>query len=262
MSDDNKSTFTLELKDEMTGAATTAAGALGRLQGALDKDTKALAEMRKAMRNMQAGTTVNVEQYRKLSASIEATRERIGNTQTTILSMGGSFGKARQQSASLESKLAQLSGQASAMSGPLGAVVGKFHALAKAVGGGGLAVGIIAVSAALIGLTVASVKAGKALYAYGVEQANARRSEALRLEGLSKIRTLFGHYFNGIKATAGSDIQKMLDRVSASTALGRDKLVGYTEQLYKMGVRGNNLQHALEGVAITASTQGDEQAER
>ena len=259
-SDDSRETFTLELKDEMSGAASTAASALDTLHDSLDRDTKSLAEMQRAMKRMQAGSSVNVETYRKLSASMAATRERMAQTQTTIVGMGGSLTRVKSQARVAQSGFEQLAQQAQSMPGPLGVLVSRFQSLAKVLTGGGMKLALVAISAALVGLAAASAKAASALYTYGVAQANARRSELLRLQGLSKIRTLFGQYFNGLSQTAGSDMQGMLDRVSSSTALGRDQLAKYTEQLYKMGVRGANLEHALEGVAIKASTQGDEQA--
>jgi hypothetical protein len=67
-------------------------------------------------------------------------------------------------------------------------------------------------------------------------------------------------YF-GLTAGKASDLQGAIDRVSASSAIGRDKIAGYTDQLYKMGLRGSNLEKVLEGVAIKASTQGEAQAQ-
>jgi hypothetical protein len=123
-------------------------------------------------------------------------------------------------------------------------------------GGGSVSLGLVATAAGLALVTAATVTAGAALLKYGVAQADARRTELLRLEGLTKLRSIWG-------ASAGSatELQAAIDRVSASSALGRGEIAGYATQLYKAGLRGDNLSQALEVSALRASVLGDASAE-
>jgi hypothetical protein len=252
VADNTTSTFSVDLKDGTSGPAMSAANALKQLRGQLDEDTKALAAMQRAMKNLQGGTSVNVQQFRALKAQIDAKKQSIAQAQSSILSLGGSLDKASSKGGKMTSLLEQLTKQAQGMPGPMGGVVGRLESLRGLVAGGAIALGLIAIVAALAALTVAALATAAALLKYGVAQADARRSELLRLEGLTKLRFLY-------QATAGNagEMQKALDQVAAGSAVGRGQLAKYNEQLYRMGLRGQNLTHALEGVAIKLQVQGE-----
>jgi hypothetical protein len=284
---DHTATFAVKLEDGTSAPALNAAKAFSQLQDTLAADTKALAEMQKAMKNLNAGTSVNIEQANKLRAAMAAKRDAIAQSTAAILELGGSLTRAAPKAAKVEQSIVkigaavaktdpkvdhlgktmaqtkpktekvtsafeQLTKQANAMPGPLGAILGRFSSLSGLLAGGALAVGVMAVATAVIALTAAMAAAIATLASYGIAQANARRSELLRLEGLTKMRFWY-------KAAAGSatEMQKVIDQVSDSSSLGRGEITKYTEQLYRMGLRGNNLSEALEGVAIKAATQGD-----
>jgi hypothetical protein len=123
-------------------------------------------------------------------------------------------------------------------------------------GGGSVSLGIVATAAALALVTAAALTAGAALLKYGIAQADARRSELLRLEGLTKLRSVWG-----IAAGSATELQSAIDRVSASSAIGRSEIAGYATQLYRAGLRGENLSQALEVSALKASVLGDASAE-
>jgi hypothetical protein len=113
----------------------------------------------------------------------------------------------------------------------------------------GTAAAAVAATAAIVGATVA-------LGAYIIKSADARRSELLRLEGLTKMRSMWG-----IAAGNAGDLQAAIDRVSGSSAISRQQVAGYAEQLYKAGMRGGNLVEALDAMSIKASTQGEDAAQ-
>lgn len=138
------------------------------------------------------------------------------------------------------------------MPGPLGGLTNSLSSLKGLVAGGLITLGLIAITAALVALAAATIAATVALLKYGIAQADARRNELLRLEGLTKLR----FWYRAAAGNAG-EMQTAINRVSASSAVGRGKIAQYTEQLYKMGLRGQNLTDALEGVAIKAAVQGD-----
>lgn len=255
MANDESASFAINLEDGTSGVAESAATALQRLRDQIDGDTKALREMQKAMRNLQGGTSVNVQQFRALKEQIDAKKASIAGAQASYLALGGTFNQTRGRTQNMKSMLEQLTNQARAMPGPVGGVASQFASLRSLLAGGAIALGIVAIAAALTTLAAAAVAATAAMTAYGVAQANARRAELLRLEGITKIRNWWG-----IAAGSAKDLQMAVDDVTGSVALGRGQVLGYAEQLYRAGLRGQMLKDALQGVSITAATQGEQQA--
>src|SRR4051812_16637266 len=211
--------------------------------------------MQAAMKNLQGGTVVNIKQFKQLQEQILAKKSALAQAQSSFLALGGTFNKAGGSSSSFQARLAELAKQSAAMPGPLGGLVARFQSLAAVVGGGLIAAGIVAIVAGLALLVAGTIAAVNALARYGVAQADARRSELLRIEGLTKIRNWYG-----LAAGNAGQMQVGIDKGSASSALSRDKVAAYSEQLYRMGLRGDNLSAALEGVAIKSSVQGEAQA--
>jgi hypothetical protein len=253
---DHTASLAVNLEDGTSAPALTASKALRQLQDTLAADTKALVQMQKALKNMNGGTSVNIAQAQKLRAAIAAKKQAVAQGTSSIVALGGNLTRTPPKVQKVASAFEQLTQQASAMPGPMGGLLGRFSSLSGLLAGGAMAVGIMAVVTALVALTAATVAAIAALASYGIAQADARRSELLRLEGLTKMRFWY-------KAAAGSatELQTVIDQVSDSSALGRDEVAKYTTQLYKMGLRGDSLAEALEGVAIKATTQGDAAAQ-
>lgn len=254
---DPSATFALKLTDETSGAAENAAGALERLQGTIDDDTKALRNMQRAMRALKGGTTTNVAAFRELRDKITAQKASIADAQSRYVQLGGTFGKTNSAARQASGGFNELLSSAQRMPGPLGGMVSRLGALRGLVVGGGIASGILLIVAASVALTAATIAATAALLRYGVAQSDARRSELLRLEGLASIRR-----WHGLAAASGTELQAAIDGVSDSTAASRGDLERYTAQLHRMGLRGANLTEALEGMAIVASVQGDGMARR
>jgi hypothetical protein len=252
---DQSATFAIDLEDGTSGPAVSAVRALKDLRGQIDADTKALAEMQRAMKNLQLGTSVNVAQFRELKDRIDQKKQAIASAQSAYIGLGGTFKRVSSGGRETASYFAELARQAQGLPGPLGSVVSKLGGLRGLVVGGAIALGIAAIGASMVALAAASTVAVAALLKYGIAQADARRSELLRLEGLTKIRSWYG-----LAAGNAGEMQRAIDSVSASSALGRDEIAKYSSELYRMGLRGDNLTAALEGVAIKASVQGEAQA--
>ena len=253
--DNTSATFELKLEDGTSGPAEDAASALKQLRGQIDEDTKSLAAMQRAMKNLQGGTSVNIAQFRALKEQIAQKKAAIGQAQSAYIGLGGTFGKTTSSGGGMRSMFERLTAQAKAVPGPIGGVVGQLEGLRSLVAGGAITLGIVAIAAALVALVAGTVAAVGALTSYAVAQGDARRNELLRLEGLTKIRSIYGS-----TAAKASDLQASIDQVSGSSAIGREQLSKYTEQLHRMGLRGQNLTDALEGMAIKAQTQGESQA--
>ena len=63
---DQTATVAIELEDQVSGAAESAAGALKQLRDQIDADKRALTQMQAAMRNLQGGTVVNIQAVRSI----------------------------------------------------------------------------------------------------------------------------------------------------------------------------------------------------
>lgn len=250
---DAKATFQVDLVDGTSGPAASAAKALEQLQRQIEGDQKALAAMQKAMRNLQGGGAKFAEDVKKLKTAIEAKKAAIAQSQASFIALGGKLGDFKKKSP--KSMFDELRTAAGQLPGPLGGLTSSLGKMKEFFAANALAIGIAAVAAGLLALAAAAAAATVALLKYGIAQASARRNELLRLEGLTKMRNWYG-----IAAGNAGEMQSAIDRVSGSTALGRDKLEQYTSQLYRMGLRGENLGLALEAAAIKGAVLGDEGA--
>lgn len=261
MSDDVSVKFSLDVESDASGAL-GAASALEDLRGKIDNGTKALREMQRAQKRLNQASSVDIATHRQLQSRIDAQKESIAKAQAQYLSLGGTFAKVRRPTTEASKSFGDLLGQAQSLPGPLGSLAGRFGSLSGLVAGGLIAAGIVAIAAALLKLAAAAAKAAAALATYALKQADARRSELLRLEGLTKIRRFGIAGMFGEVGGSSSFIQGEIDRVSQMVATGRDEIAGMARELALVGLKGGNLQAALEGMAITSATQGKQWAQQ
>lgn len=259
MATDNTATYGIEVEDGVSGPTEAAASALDKLKSAMDRDTAALAQLQKAMRNLKAGGESTTEQVGKLQATIDATKSRIAKAQAAYLDLGGGVTRTGRSVANFRERMAGLQTQMQQMPGAMGRAVGMWDRFAKTVGGGWVAAGILGTVAALGALGVATVKLSSDLVEYVTATQNARRTEGLRLEGLTRQWSAVAATY-GLAKMAGADLQSGIDRIAASTSLSREQVARYGQQLYTMGLRGKAWESALEGMTIKAATQGEAQA--
>lgn len=255
-------TFALELDDGISGPAGTAAASLEDLRGRITAGQARLRELQAAMGRLKGGTSTNVAAFRQLRDEIAGQKASLAGMESSYVSLGGTFGATTQRQATLLESLRQ-------MPGPLGSVAGRVSTLQGLFGSSAgrmalFAGGALALVATLAAVAVAAVAAAVAIARYtadlirfGIASADARRSEALHLEGLVLTR-------RSLHATAGSasELMSAIDRVSGVAAISRGEVTRYAETLYRSGLRGHNLRTALEGVAISAAVGGDEVARR
>jgi hypothetical protein len=252
-------TFVLDLESNIAGVAQASAGALEQLKQKIQGDVAALREMQAAMRAIQSGGVVNIAVAKELRDRIAAQKATIAAAQSQYISLGGTFsgvrGGARETNEALQA-LAQAVGVAG---GPLAGLLNKLATMRGLVGAGVIAGGILAIVAALAALAAASVSAAASLGAYALKQADARRSELLRLEGLTKVRRfMFGGFFGPRAADSAEFLQGTIDQVASKVAASRDEVAKLTSEFYRAGLRGGNLQQAVEGASIALSAGGEE----
>lgn len=250
-------TYAVQLDDKVSGPADSAATALAELKAKIEGDVRALRTMQQAMRNLQGGTSVNVEQFKKLRDQIDAQKASIAAAQSQYLSLGGTFRQTAKQAEQLGDRgMGRLLGASKKLPGPLGRVADGVEDLGDLVkGGGAIAAGLVVIAAAAAILVVGLIAGAAALARYALAQADARRSELLRLEGLASLEQR-----QGLATASATQLQAAIDRASGAASTSRADVERYAGQLHRAGLRGNALTEALEGVAIVSAVQGDESA--
>ena len=252
MAIDAKATFAVGLDTEgIVKPGDEAAQVLERLKDKIQGDISALAKMNAAMKNLKGGSSINIVAFKELTEKIAKQKQGIAGAQADYLHLGGKLGELGKKAVVGKGGISSLSEAAGAAGGPLGQLIGGAMRLGKMFASGTMAV--VAIAAALAVLVVAIAAATVKLVSFAIASAGAARAEMLQLQGLTTIRNWYG-----IAAGKASDLEDAINRVSDSSALGRDKILEYAKGLYSMGLRGANLSDALEGTAIKASVQGTE----
>jgi hypothetical protein len=263
--------FALELEDGISSSSESAQDALQSLQSQIERDSKALRNMKKAMKDMQAGTSMDVSAYRKLQAEIDATQNSIAEARASFVNLGGDFSKLGQKAKktklgpSVESEgLREMLGATSALPGPLGKLGGSLGntssmvtGLSGAMGAAavvavGLAAVFVALTAALVALAAATAQATAKLVQYSVAQADALRSERLRLEGLGLTR-----FWYRMTAKDASDMSEAIGRVASRVPAARSAVASLGAEVHQLGLRGQAAEQALESLSLAQAVGGE-----
>jgi hypothetical protein len=255
--EDAQATFAIDLENNVSGPAESAAQAIDNLRDSIERDSKALKALEADMKRLKGGTSTNIQQFRTLKAQIDAKRQSIAQAQGALVDLGATLERTRKPGSGFSAMLEQMQRNAQGVGGPLGTVSGRLASMKSLLAGGAIAIGVVAIAAGLALLVGAAVAASAALLKYGLAQANARRAELLRLEGLTKLRNWWG-----LAAGNAKEMQLAIDRVTGSVALEREEISGLATDLYRAGLRGQNLEDALEAVAIKTATQGQAAAKQ
>lgn len=250
-SSDNTATFGVDLQVSGEGPLDSATQKLEKFQKQLEEDSGALAGMQRALRNLKGGGAVAESQITKLKGAIAAQKATIAQTQAKVIDLGGAFKRTKPPAEELGGVFGALLKRAQSAGGPVGGLAGRISGLHKAFAGGAVVVGVVALAAALVLLVAGAAAATYAISKFALASADAYRSERLQLEGLVKIRNWYG-----LAADKAGFLQDQINKVSASSALGRDQIAGLAEEFYSLNLRGGNLQQALKGASIALATQG------
>jgi hypothetical protein len=263
--------FALELEDGISSSAESAQDALQLLQSQIERDSKALRNMKKAMKDMQAGSSMDVSAYHKLQAEIDATQHSIAEARASFVNLGGDFSKLGQKAKktklgpSIEIKgLSEMLGATGALPGPLGKLSGALgHTSSMVTGLTGamsaatvVAVGLVAVfvvlAAALVALAAATAQATAKLVQYSVAQADALRSERLRLQGLGLTR-----FWYRMTAQDASDMSDAIGRVASRVPAARIAVASLGAEVHQLGLRGQAAEQALESLSLAQAVGGE-----
>lgn len=281
MAGDVQATWGIQVPVETN--AGEAANELENLRDQLTADTQTLRNMQKAMRDLQGGTNVSIQTFRKLREGITAQKVAVAQGTQALAQMKGGFtalhpaavraqkdaealrkeqeSLAKTRAKEVSSGMAHVLGILSPRLGHAARGAQDFRQALGTIGASrAVAVaGIAAVAAVFLALVAATAavtyavgKAVKSLIEFGVAAADARREERLMLQSASA--TLFwGH----ATEFAGQQAQLAVDKVARAVPLARTEVAGFAAQLAKAQFKGQHLEKALKAVAIAASAGQD-----
>lgn len=256
---------------------------LNKLKSSIEGDNRELAAMQKALRAVENAAKPNTEAIDKLKRVIDSQRDSVAKANLDYIAQGGNLQdigkktkdltKELEKQKQAQDKLKEENQSTAARQADeqrkklkaLGVVTEEVKdesndlskSLRSAVFVGSLQAKVLSkVAEGAYAAAKAVRDATVDLYKFAEANANARRSELLHLEGLTTVRN-----FYGVAKGSAVEMRAAIDRVSASSALSRDKIAGYAEQLYVAGLRGENLSAALEGTALKAQVQGEQWAQ-
>ena len=242
--------FGVQVTDESSAGVTSSTNNLEKLRGTLKSDIAELSNMNRALKNLQGGTSVNIQQFKNLKQAIADKKVAIAATQSKELQLAAAMGKVGKSSLSMKDQFKKgLEGAG----GPVGELSGKVMGLVSKLGTGGLVGVAILAAAALVAVGVAAAAAFIGLAKFGLAAADAHRSEALMLEGLAAVPMFFGIWQRSM-AGAGPAIQHNIDMVSAGVANSREQVVGLATDLMRMGIKS---QATLKALADAQSAGGE-----
>lgn len=260
---DREVTWKFRGQNELSGPALDAASALQKLRDKIADDTKALRDLNAQMSNLKIGkklqgdNLVSLESFKTLKKAIDDRKLAISNAQQAIVQQGGHIAQAIPKRGIAQFE--ELAAAATKAGGPVGKLGSTFQWL---MGFLKTPLGMfVAIAAAIAAVTAATVKLIHTINDYATAQANARRTELLRLEGLGRMRTIMSRML-GAKDQSGTEMQGIIDRLASKWGIARGQLVGYATQLHNAHLRGQNFAAGMEGMAMKFRAQGEAGAQQ
>ena len=243
------------LQDGASGPAAQAASGLANLKTKIEADTAALRNMQAAMAQLKGGTSMNIESFKSLNQQIVAQKAKIADSTNKLVGMNGAFDKVAGPIKAVEKAVGGggdaikgMMDSAKAATGPMGGLFEKVNLLKEGLGKGGVYGAAVLAAVVVLALCAAVVIAIAKMAEFALACSDAARSQNLLLQGLTG------------SAKAAGDLQGVIGKVSANVAIGSDKVQDYAEQLYKAGLRGSELESALEAASIKSSVMGESAA--
>lgn len=196
---------------------------------------------------------VNLDAYRKQGAAVAQMGDRMAGQKDKIAGLRDALTESKDAANLMKPKLDAASNALRAMGvagvdggSKLGSLLGMFAKMGPEVAI--VVIGIVALTAAVAAMGAILFKA--------ISSASDLREELLDL------RTAGVFWWDSQRANASGAIklQETIDRVAASSATARDKIVGYATELKNSRFQGKQLETALEGMAIAGAAGGDKLA--
>lgn len=262
--------FAISLQDEVSAGARSASASLGQTEAALKQTGAAGDSVAGKMANVGASATkaanggaTAARSFRdqgreagKLSHDVErlakaqekADAKKLAASQKEAAQAMAQAAKAAEKNASAVAKIkassvTNLGGAAKAASPKLGEFLERGNQLSQALPGIPPAAGAAAM--ALLAVGIAGLKAAAGFAKFALDAADARR----HLLAVSTAQT------ESVKI--GAALASVVERTAHRTGMSADKVSEYAGELWKAGVRGQDLKAALAVAAGTARVLGD-----
>lgn len=285
---DVQATYGIQLAVDGADSAEDAAKSLENLRDAIGEDNAALREMQATLRRLQGSTTTTAETFKELRDAISAKKLQLAQGSQALVKMKGAYDglgpaakraleaqraeataaklaakekekEAKQAAKTLADSTKTQHDAVSKLAGEMGAAEPSFRGLKLST----LAQvpPALAAAAAFIVVAGAVAFAAAAFVKFGLAAGDARRNEALMIQAAGTHLW----YAYGLEASKAADltsqgalaIQGAIDRVSASTSIGRDQIAGFATQLMAARLGGQNLEKALKAVSTAAAVGKD-----
>lgn len=231
--------------DANAGPAENMAAALERLRVKIQQDTAELARLQAALKNLQQGTSVNIEAQKALQTQITAKKGELAAAQEQYIAMGGTFQEIPKATAAASAGLGEVAGAATAVGGPVGGLAARGQQLTAALGKGGVAGAALALVAVLVIVLGAAVAATVAIAAFALRAADAARSAGILRDAAAG------------SAKAGAELGAVVSRLARHLATPREELEGLANDLARTGLSGRALELAFGAIAMTSAVMGN-----
>lgn len=269
----------------MQSQAGSAANALDKLNKEYIACNEAIRDQQKALADLRGAETPNIQLVKAQQDAIKKLRNERARLREEFTQKGGQasdLGKEAKKPSDATDRAKQLADELKRIGGPLGGVVGRigeWSQLLKSVKTRMASAGAqqLLFRAGVLAAGAAVLYGVKRLRDLAVEYGNIRLAERLQLEGITTlgagwqkladdgvtVQQVLAHLGTGFRdaAAQGAALQQVIDLVSARTALGREQVIQYARELIEAGVRGKELQNALQAAADVGSVQGDAAAQ-
>lgn len=251
MGADATARFAIELSAP-TGPSDNLAASLEKLRAKIQADQAELAKLQTALKNLQGGTSVNIEVHKNLQNQIAAKKNAIAVNTEEYVKLGGTFENIPKPAGEAAVGLNDVAGAATAAGGPIGGMIGRANQLWQAFQklgqafqklgpAGPIALAVIVIAA----IVTAAITATIALAKFALGAADAARSAALLREGATG------------SAQAGKELGAMVDQLSSKLATPRAKLEELGLALARSGLKGQDLAGAFSAIAMASAVMGD-----
>lgn len=246
------SEFVLRMQDQVSGNASLAEGALGRLEAKINSEKEALGALNdkailagQGLARLQEGFggKVDIAAVQKAKDSIAALQAKIGEKKEGIGILEGAKPALEEAKAGTETLTGRLKGMADAAQDANGAT-GKLTAVLKSLGPEGAAVA--AVLTVVIGVVTALGAAFLSLAASAISISQEKDALAETFAALST------------GAEAGADLVDSLSEVAAALPQAEGTVLAWGKSLMAAGLEGDKLNKAVKAVASSAALMGND----
>lgn len=244
MGADATARFAIELSAP-TGPADGLAASLEKLRAKIQADQGELQKLQAALKNLQGGTSVNIEAQKNLQNQIAAKKNAIAVNTEQYVKLGGSFENIPKATEGAAVGLNDVAGAATAAGGPIGGLFGKanqlWQAFSKLGPAGPIALAVIVIAA----IVTAAIAATIALAKFALSASDAARSAAILREGATG------------SAKAGAELGDTVNQLASKLATPREELEKLGLALARSGLKGQELSGAFSAIATASAVMGD-----